>query len=64
MSRSLNFILMFAGGVVAGAGVALLFAPQKGEDLRAQIKEMLKKKGLCNCDSRVEEIVDELNKKS
>ncbi len=64
MSRSLNLILMFAGGVVAGAGVALLFAPQKGEDLRAQIKEMLKKKGLCNCDSRVEEIVDELNKKS
>ena len=64
MSRRLNLILMFAGGVVAGAGVALLFAPQKGEDLRAQIKEMLKKKGLCNCDSRVEEIVDELNKKS
>ncbi|MBQ7042863.1 MAG: YtxH domain-containing protein [Muribaculaceae bacterium] len=64
MCGKLKFIMAFVGGAVAGAGVALLFAPQKGEDLRAQIKEMLKKKGMCNCDARVEEIVEELNVKS
>ncbi len=63
MCGKLNFMLAFLGGAVAGAGVALLFAPQKGEDLRAQIKEMLKRKGMCNCEAKVEEIVEELNVK-
>lgn len=61
MCGKFNFILAFLGGAVAGAGVALLFAPQKGEDLRAHIKEMLKRKGLCDCDTKVEEIIEELN---
>ena len=63
MCGKFKVVLAFLGGAVAGAGMALLYAPQKGEDLRAKIKETLKKKGMCSCDARVDEIVEELNVK-
>lgn len=45
-----------------GAGAALLFAPEKGEDLRGQIKTLLKKYGVCKCSraEELEEIVDQI----
>ena len=33
--------MAFAGGVLAGGIIALLFAPKKGVELRADIKEKL-----------------------
>ena len=45
-----------------GAGAALLFAPEKGDELRGEIKELLKKYGICKCTKQeeIEELVDEI----
>ena len=36
-------VLAFIGGAIAGAAVALLFAPKKGGDLRNDIKDYVEK---------------------
>ncbi len=61
--RALNILYAFLGGAIVGAGAALLFAPEKGEDLRDQIKALLKKYGCCNCskEEELEELVDEIS---
>ena len=53
--KATTLIAAFLGGAIAGAGAALLFAPEKGEDLRKQIHDLLKKYGICKC-SREEEL--------
>ncbi len=60
-----NILFAFLGGAIVGAGAALLFAPEKGSDLRADIKKMLNKAGLCNCkncecDTVVDEIIEQV----
>lgn len=58
----------FLGGAAVGAAVALLLAPQKGEDLRAQIKSILKKYGVDlngssdDIDVIAAELVEEIKK--
>ena len=47
--KATTLIAAFLGGAIAGAGAALLFAPEKGEDLRKQIHDLLKKYGICKC---------------
>lgn len=59
--NKLNILYAFLGGAIVGAGAALLFAPEKGEELRSRIKELLRKKGLCCCDSEVDELIDEIS---
>ena len=39
-----NLLYAFLGGALVGAGAAILFAPEKGEDLRRRIKDLLRKK--------------------
>lgn len=34
-------LIAFAGGMLAGGAIALMFAPKKGEDLRKDIKNKL-----------------------
>lgn len=63
MNCNLNVIYALIGGAVLGAGAALLFAPEKGTDLRARIKKMLKEKGVCCCDKKIDEIVEEITVK-
>lgn len=60
--KATNIIAAFLGGAIVGAGAALLFAPEKGEDLRDQIKTLLKKYGVCKCSRQeeFEEIVDQI----
>lgn len=60
--RGLNLLYAFLGGAIVGAGAALLFAPEKGEELREEIKSLLKKYGLCKSTKaeELEEIVDEI----
>lgn len=60
--RGLNILSAFLGGAIVGAGAALLFAPEKGEDMRGQIKHLLKKYGVCKCtkEEELETIVDEI----
>lgn len=60
MSNNLSLLYAFLGGAILGAGVAILFAPEKGEDLRNRIKDMLKKKGLCCCDSELDRLIEQL----
>lgn len=58
----MNLLYAFLGGAIVGAGAALLFAPEKGEDLRDQIRHLLKKYGVCKCskEEELENIVDEI----
>ena len=42
---NLSLLYAFIGGAIVGAGAAVLFAPEKGEDIRARIADLLRKKG-------------------
>ena len=44
--KALNFVAAFLGGVVLGAAAGVLFAPEKGEDTRKKIADLLRKKGI------------------
>ena len=52
------------GGAVIGAACGLLFAPEKGSDLRAKIAEAIRSRGIKlsrkELDSLVDDIADEL----
>ena len=50
--KALTLISAFVGGAIVGCGAALLFAPEKGEDLRSQIVKLLKKNGI-KCSNQV-----------
>ena len=59
--KSLNILYAFLGGAIVGCSIALLFAPEKGSDLRSRIKELLKKKGIDFTDDEVEQLVDQIS---
>lgn len=50
----------FIGGAIVGAGAALLFAPEKGEDVRSRIAELLRKKGIICSDNEIDALVEQL----
>lgn len=50
----------FIGGAIVGAAAAVLFAPEKGEDVRARIAELLRKKGILCSDNEIDELVEQL----
>lgn len=57
---NLNVLYAFLGGAIVGAGAALLFAPEKGADLRSRIKEILRKRGLMCSDDEIDALVEQL----
>lgn len=59
--KSLSLLYAFIGGAVVGCGVAILFAPAKGEDTRKRIKDLLKKRGIDFTDDEVERLVDQIS---
>jgi gas vesicle protein len=59
--KSLNLLYAFLGGAIVGCGAALLFAPEKGEDVRERICKLLKKRGVKFCDADVDALVAELS---
>lgn len=59
--KALTFISAFLGGAIVGCGAALLFAPEKGTDIRARICNILKKKGIKISDAEVDALVAELS---
>lgn len=61
--KNLDVILAVVGGAVAGAALGLLFAPKKGEDLRSDIYDFLKEKGVDIKDNKVTELVKQLETK-
>lgn len=62
--KNLNILFAVLGGALVGAAVGMLFAPKKGEDLREEIAEYLKSKGItlskCKLDRLVEELKEEV----
>ncbi len=59
--KQLSILYAFLGGAVVGCATALLFAPEKGSDLRARIKDLLKKKGIDFSDDEVERLVRQIS---
>ncbi|MDE6078978.1 MAG: YtxH domain-containing protein [Duncaniella sp.] len=60
MSSNVALLYAFIGGAIVGAGASLLFAPEKGEDLRARVAAMLRKKGILCSDSEIDALVEQL----
>ena len=59
--RGLGLLYAFLGGALVGASAAILFAPEKGSDLRSRIQEMLKKNGIDFSDDEVEQLVKQIS---
>ena len=55
-----NLLYAFLGDALVGAGAAILFAPEKGEDLRRRIKDLLRKKGIICTESEIDALVEQL----
>ena len=53
-------IYAFLGGAVVGLGSALLFAPEKGEEVRERICRCLRRRGIRISDEEVDSLVAEL----
>lgn len=58
--KTLNILYAFLGGAIVGCGAALLFAPEKGSDVRKRICKILKRKGIKISDEEVDALVAEL----
>lgn len=59
--KGLTLLYAFLGGAVVGCGAALLFAPEKGADVREKVRNILQRKGVKISDSEVDELVAELS---
>ncbi len=59
--KNLNILYAFLGGAVVGCAAAILFAPEKGSDLRNRIKTLLKKRGVKISDAEIDQLVAELS---
>ena len=57
--KGLNVLAAFLGGAAVGAALGILF-PEKGEDTRHKIAEILRKKGIKLNRSEMENLVDEI----
>lgn len=59
--KGLNYFIAFLSGAVVGAAAGLLFAPEKGSDLRARIAEALHKRGIHLNKDELNALVQEIS---
>ena len=57
---NLSLLYAFIGGAIVGAGAAVLSAPEKGEEVRARIADLLRKKGIICSDNEIDALVEQL----
>ena len=58
--KAMNFVIGFISGAAIGATCGLLFAPEKGRDLREKIAEALRKRGIRLNRQEMANLVDEI----
>lgn len=57
---NLGLLYAFLGGAIVGAAAAVLYAPEKGEETRRRIKELLRKRGILCTDNEIDALVEQL----
>ncbi len=58
--KALNIVVAFLGGVALGAAAGILFAPEKGEDTRKKIADLLRQKGVKLNRAEMDDLVDQI----
>ena len=58
--RTASVLAALLGGFALGTTIGLLFAPEKGEDLRAKIAEAIRARGIKLNREEMENLVDDI----
>lgn len=58
--KGLSILAAFLGGAAVGAACGILFAPEKGTEVRSKIADALRKRGIKLNSKELEGLVDDI----